>query len=99
MGHYGDLADECAKSYYYYGIALLEMARLDPDVLGDAVEGGEKGDDESGEDEENEGEDEEASDEEEEESSSKSTETEDVEMKDETKPHDEQVLKKNSKHQ
>lgn len=38
--HYGDLADECAESYYYYGIALLEMARLDPDVLGDAVEGG-----------------------------------------------------------
>merc|ERR1712127_296094 len=82
--HYGEFADECAESYYYYGIALLEMARLDPDVLGDAVEGGEKGDDESGEDEENEGEDDEAASEEGE-SSSKSTEVDDIEMKDEEK--------------
>lgn len=37
---YGDFADECAESYYYYGVALLEMARTDADVLGDAVEGG-----------------------------------------------------------
>lgn len=37
---YGDFADECAEPYYYYGMALLEMARTDSDVLGDAVEGG-----------------------------------------------------------
>lgn len=37
---YGDFADECAESYYYYGMALLEMARTDSDVLGDAVDAG-----------------------------------------------------------
>lgn len=86
--HYGEFADECAESYYYYGKALLEMARLDPDVLGDAVEGGEKAEDgsdvENDENDEDEDEDEGASDEEED-SSKSNTEAEDVEMKSEEK--------------
>jgi nuclear autoantigenic sperm protein len=48
---FGDLADECAEAYYYYGLALLENARHEGDVLGDAVEGGEKTEDDDEEDE------------------------------------------------
>ncbi|KAG8437038.1 hypothetical protein GDO86_007934 [Hymenochirus boettgeri] len=36
---YGDTADECADAFYLYGMSLLEMARLENDVLGNALEG------------------------------------------------------------
>lgn len=37
---YGMYADECAESYFYYGMALLEKAHTETDVLVYAVEGG-----------------------------------------------------------
>ncbi|XP_057370390.1 histone-binding protein N1/N2-like [Daphnia carinata] len=64
---YGEFADECAESYYYYGMALLEMARTNTDVLGDAVEGEKEGEDSSESEDEENGDDEDESEEEEEE--------------------------------
>ena len=31
--HYGEMAFECGESYYYYGRALLELARLEAGVI------------------------------------------------------------------
>ncbi|KAM8930107.1 LOW QUALITY PROTEIN: nuclear autoantigenic sperm protein [Pelodytes ibericus] len=36
---YGDTADECADAFFSYGISLLELARMENGVLGNALEG------------------------------------------------------------
>ncbi|XP_076043317.1 uncharacterized protein LOC143026574 isoform X2 [Oratosquilla oratoria] len=42
---YGELAPECGDAYFYYGRALLEMARLESGVLGNALDGVPQGED------------------------------------------------------
>merc|ERR550519_1999649 len=42
---FGETADECADSYFHYGKALLELARMVGGVLGNALEGVPEGED------------------------------------------------------
>merc|ERR1719232_1639003 len=42
---FGEAAYECADAYYYYGKALLEMARTEAGVFGNALDGVPDGDD------------------------------------------------------
>ncbi|XP_010012249.1 PREDICTED: nuclear autoantigenic sperm protein [Nestor notabilis] len=50
---YGETANECAEAFFYYGKSLLELARMENGVLGNALEGvqveeeGEKAEDDS----------------------------------------------------
>jgi len=37
---YGDTAPECAEVFFYYGKALLELARQENEVLGNALQSG-----------------------------------------------------------
>merc|ERR1712133_105316 len=44
---YGETAPECAETYFYYGKALLERARFESGVLGNALDGVPEGEEEA----------------------------------------------------
>merc|ERR1712114_117814 len=43
---FGETANECADSYFHYGKAILELARMEGGVIGNALEGVPQGEDE-----------------------------------------------------
>ncbi|KAM5147983.1 nuclear autoantigenic sperm protein isoform 1-T1 [Mantella aurantiaca] len=49
---YGETADQCADAFFSYGMALLELARMENGVLGNALEGMPEDEEEDGEKEE-----------------------------------------------
>ncbi|XP_066451106.1 histone-binding protein N1/N2-like [Eleutherodactylus coqui] len=46
---YGEMAHQCADAFFYYGTALLELARMENNVLGNALEGMPEDEDEESE--------------------------------------------------
>ena len=38
--HYGETAPECGEPYYYYGRALLDLARMEAGVIDNVLDGG-----------------------------------------------------------